>query len=197
MDRDIHSKEKLLLHVCCAPCSSYVIELLNKYYDITILFYNPNITEQEEYEKRMTELKRFVAEAPFALDVKIIDGGYEPDAFFSMAKGLEQLPEKGERCYKCYEMRMTRAAIFAKENNFHIFTTSLSISPHKNAKWINEIGNKLSEKLGVDYMYSDFKKKNGYGRSIQLSKEYNLYRQDYCGCIFSKVESEKRRKNTL
>lgn len=193
----IHKKDKLLLHVCCAPCSSHVLEVLNEEFDITILFYNPNITEQSEYEKRVAELERFVHEAPFAIGVKIIDGGYAPKLFFDMAKGLEHLPEKGARCFKCYEMRMRETACFAKNNNYDIFTTSLSISPHKNATWINEIGNNLSKEIGIDYLYSDFKKKNGYARSIQLSKEYGLYRQDYCGCIFSKNESEKRRNKTL
>ena len=171
--------------------------MLNEEFDITILFYNPNITEQGEYEKRVAELERFVHEAPFAIGVKIIDGGYAPKLFFDMAKGLEHLSEKGARCFKCYEMRMRETACFAKNNNYDIFTTSLSISPHKNATWINEIGNNLSKEIGIDYLYSDFKKKNGYARSIQLSKEYGLYRQDYCGCIFSKNESEKRRNKTL
>jgi len=187
MSRNIsQNKQKMLLHVCCAPCSSYVLELLANEYDITAFFYNPNITIEEEYIKRIDELKRFVKEAIFAEGVQIIDGEYEPQLFFDMSLGLEEEPERGKRCYKCYEMRMRETANYAKNNDFDIFTTTLSISPHKNAIWINEIGNRLAEEYEIDYLYSDFKKKNGYIRSIQLSKEYNLYRQDYCGCVYSK-----------
>lgn len=193
----MQKKDKMLLHVCCAPCSSHVMEILHKEYDITLFFYNPNITEEYEYKKRVDELLRFVSEAPFAKDVKVVEGKYVPEQFFSMAKGLEEEPERGGRCYKCYEMRMRESAQYAKENGYDIFTTSLSISPHKNAEWINKIGNSLADEWGIAYLYSDFKKKNGYARSIQLSKEYNLYRQDYCGCIFSKKESEKRRNKSL
>ncbi len=177
---------KLLLHVCCAPCSSHVLELLSEYYDITVYFYNPNITEAEEYQKRWDELNRFIREAPFAIDVVSQDGGYAPEVFFHMSKGMEELPERGARCYECYRLRMEESARYAKEQDFDVFTTTLSISPHKNAAWINEIGAMCQEKYGIDYMYSDFKKKNGYARSIQLSKEYNLYRQNYCGCVYSK-----------
>ncbi len=186
-------KEKLLLHVCCAPCSSRVLELLTNYFDVTVFFYNPNITDKEEYEKRYKELQRFLGEAPFAAGVKCIDGSYNPDLFFDMSKGLENEPEKGPRCYKCYKLRMDETAKYASKNGYHIFTTSLSISPHKNATWINEIGEECKEKYGVAYLYSDFKKKNGYARSIELSKEYNLYRQDYCGCVFSKEQREKEK----
>lgn len=192
-DYFMEKRPKLLLHVCCAPCSSHVLETLNGEYDITVFFYNPNITEEIEYDKRFKELTRFVTEAPFATEVKVVNGRYEPEVFFEMAKGLEEEPERGSRCYKCYEQRMRETAIYAKGNGYDIFTTSLSISPHKNAAWLNEIGERLSLELGIDYLYSDFKKKNGYARSIQLSKEYNLYRQDYCGCIYSKKEAEKRR----
>lgn len=179
-------KEKLLLHACCAPCSSYVLEFLGKQYNITVFYYNPNITEAEEYQKRVKELTRFINEAPFAMDVKLIEGEYEPDAFWNISKGLSDEPERGRRCYKCYELRLKKTAEYAKNNGFDIFTTTLSISPHKNAEWINEIGQRLSDEYGVDYLYSNFKKNNGYARSIELSKEYNLYRQNYCGCIFSK-----------
>lgn len=185
-------KDRLLLHVCCAPCSSHVLEILSEQYDITVYFYNPNITDEAEYKKRFSELHRFVREAPFARQVNVVDGGYASDLFFEMSKGLEEAPERGPRCYKCYEMRMDAAAKYAKENEYDIFTTSLSISPHKNATWINEIGMMIGEKYEIDYMYSDFKKKNGYARSIELSKEYGLYRQDYCGCIFSKREREEK-----
>lgn len=189
----IQNRNKLLLHVCCAPCSSHVLEMLAETYDITVFFYNPNITEREEYQKRIAELRRFVQEAPFAKNADIVEGDYEPERFFEMAKGLESEPERGARCYKCYALRMKEAALYAKAHGFDLFTTTLSISPHKNAAWLNEIGEALSRELGVDYLYSDFKKKNGYARSIELSREYNLYRQDYCGCVYSKAEAEKRR----
>lgn len=190
-------KPKLLLHVCCAPCSSHVLELLSKEYDITVYFYNPNITDNDEYDKRFGELERFVGEAPFAMNVKTVDGGYDSKIFFEMSKGMEELPERGARCYQCYKLRMEEAARYAQLNGYDVFTTSLSISPHKNANWINEIGALCQEKYGVDYMYSDFKKKNGYARSIQLSKEYSLYRQDYCGCIFSKRDKIEKNNNSL
>ncbi|MCM1273437.1 MAG: epoxyqueuosine reductase QueH [Clostridium sp.] len=188
-------KQQLLLHVCCAPCSSHVLECLSPEFDITAFFYNPNITEEEEYNKRINELKRFVAEADFAKNVTIREGDYEPECFWELSEGLEEEPERGARCYKCYALRMRKAAEYALENGYDIFTTTLSISPHKNAAWINEIGKALSEELNVAYMYSDFKKKNGYLRSIQLSKEYGLYRQDYCGCVFSKKQSKEAKKN--
>ncbi len=190
-------KEKLLLHVCCAPCSSYVMELLAEKYDITLYFFNPNITDKEEYDKRYAELQRFLCEAPFTVGAVAVDGGYEPELFFDMSRGLEEEPERGARCYKCYELRMEETVKYAKENGFDIFTTTLSISPHKNAKWINEIGERLGEKYEMAYLYSDFKKRNGYARSIELSKQYNLYRQDYCGCIFSKKEKQEKYNNSL
>ncbi len=190
------NKQKILLHVCCAPCSSYVLEYLHQQFDITLFFYNPNITSLEEYIKRIKELERFVNEAPFAKDIKIIDGTYEPDKFYEISKGLEAEKERGKRCYKCYELRMRQTVEYAKANEFDLFTTTLSISPHKNANWLNEIGMSLSKEYNVDYLYSDFKKKNGYARSIELSKEYGLYRQDYCGCEFSRLEAEKRRNKT-
>ena len=183
-------KEKLLLHACCAPCSSYVLEYLEKQYDITVFYYNPNITEEAEYKKRVDEITRFIKEAFFTQNVKLIEGTYEPAVFFDISKGLENEPERGKRCYKCYELRLKKTAEYAKNNGFDLFTTTLSISPHKNAEWINEIGQRLSEEYGVDYLYSNFKKNNGYIRSIELSREYNLYRQNYCGCIFSKKASK-------
>lgn len=188
-------KEKLLLHVCCAPCSSHVLELLSAQFDITVYFYNPNITKEAEYVKRVDELKRFVTEAPFAKHVKVVEEDYDPDLFFAMSKGLEQEPERGARCYKCYELRLRKSAEYAKAHGYDLFTTTLSISPHKNAAWLNEIGERLANEYEMPYMYSDFKKKNGYARSIQLSKEYNLYRQNYCGCVFS--EAEANRRNSL
>lgn len=191
------SKKKLLLHVCCAPCSSHVLQLLETEYDITVFFYNPNITSEEEYIKRIEELKRFVAQAPFAEGIDIKEGTYEPEKFYEMSEGLEHEPERGNRCYKCYEMRMRETVAYAKKHGYDLFTTTLSISPHKNAAWLNEIGQRLSDDFQVDYLYSDFKKKDGYANSIRLSKEYGLYRQDYCGCIYSKKHAEERKKSLL
>lgn len=151
---------------------------------------------QEEYEKRIGELKRFVREAPFAKNVTVVEGMYNPEKFIEISQNLENEPERGIRCYKCYELRLRESATYALEHKYDLFTTTLSISPHKNAEWLNEIGMRLSDELGIDYLYSDFKKKNGYSRSIQLSKEYGLYRQNYCGCVYSKNEADKR-KNSL
>ncbi len=182
-----HSKRpKLLLHACCAPCSSYVLEYLNEHFDITVFFYNPNITEKAEYDKRAEEIRRFIDEFPHKNRIKLLYGDYLPEKFIEISKGLEHLPEGGKRCFKCYNLRLNETAITAKENGFDFFTTTLSISPHKNAQVLNEIGHTLSEKHGISYLYSDFKKKNGYKRSCELSVTYNLYRQDYCGCIYSK-----------
>ena len=198
---DKEDKKKLLLHACCCPCSSHCLEVLSQHnFEITIFFYNPNIDEKEEYIKRYEELIRFTKEADFASNVKIIDGGYQPDIFFDMAKGLENLPERGKRCYLCYEMRLKKTFEYAKDNGYDYFSTTLSISPYKNAEWLNEIGKRLEEensrssdiKDNVKFLYSDFKKKNGYKRSIELSEEYNLYRQNYCGCIFSKQERKRK-----
>lgn len=176
----------LLLHSCCAPCSSYVLEYLSKYFKITIFYYNPNISPESEYRKRVEEQQRFINSINWTNEVSFIEGSYEPMDFYSISKGLEEVKEGGERCYLCYELRMREAARYASVHNFNYFTTTLSISPHKNANWINEIGDKLTEEYKVNYLYSDFKKKNGYKRSIELSREYNLYRQDYCGCVYSK-----------
>ena len=183
---DQNGKKKMLLHACCAPCSSHCLTVLCEAFDVHILYYNPNITEASEYEKRVAELIRFTGEAPFAQGVLVIPGRYDTQEFYEIAKGLEDVPERGERCYKCYELRLRETARYAKENGYDIFTTTLSISPHKNAAWINEIGERLSEEYGVEYLYSDFKKKDGYKHSIELSKEYGLYRQDFCGCEYSK-----------
>ena len=175
----------LLLHSCCAPCSSYVLEYLTNYFDITILFYNPNISSCEEYDKRLQELKRLVKEMPHKNRIDIVEGKYEPEVFYDIAKGLEDVREGGERCFKCYLLRLEEAAKYAKSKKFDYFTTTLSISPHKNAQKLNEIGEELENKYDIKYLYADFKKKNGYKRSIELSKEYHLYRQDFCGCIYS------------
>lgn len=180
-------KPTLLLQVCCAPCSSYVMEYLSRYFDITLYFYNPNISPEGEYTFRLEELRRLTTELPEARGVKLSEGEYNHQAFLDMARGLETLPEGGERCRRCYALRLTDTAKKAKAEGFDWFTTTLSISPHKNADWLNEIGENLQKEYGVPYLFSDFKKKNGYKRSIELSRQYNLYRQDYCGCAFSKA----------
>ncbi len=181
-------KPTLLLHVCCAPCSSYVLEYLNKYFEITAFFYNPNISTESEYEHRAKELIRFINEKDFDNSIKTIISDYLPKEFYDIAKGLEDSKEGGLRCFKCYALRLEKSAQVAIENNFDYFTTTLSISPLKNSQKLNEIGKILEEKYGIKYLYSDFKKNNGYKRSIELSKEYDLYRQNYCGCEFSKRE---------
>lgn len=186
-------RKTLLLHACCAPCSSYVLEYLSEYFNITVLFYNPNITESAEYHKRSEELLRLIDQMPHINKIEYIDYGYEPKVFTDAVKGLENEPEGGIRCFKCYRLRLQQAAKVAAEKGFDYFTTTLSISPHKNAQVLNEIGGELSEEYGVAYLYSDFKKRNGYKRSCELSQIYNLYRQDYCGCIYSKkteIENE-------
>lgn len=188
----------LLLHSCCAPCSSYCLEYLSNYFRITILYYNPNIYPEAEYDLRVKEQERLINDLNRTVKNKIsfLNGNYEPERFFAIAKGLEQLEEGGERCTRCYELRLREAAIVAKRMEFDYFTTTLSISPLKDAKKLNEIGNKLEEEYGVSYLYSDFKKKNGYKRSVELSKEYNLYRQDYCGCVFSKALRKQEQTNS-
>ena len=186
---DLNHKPTLLLHSCCAPCSSAVLERISKYFSITILFYNPNITDYEEYLKRKEELKRLIKDVNY--QIEIMDCDYEKEKFIEMALGLEDKKEGDIRCYKCYKLRLEKTAIVAKENNFDYFTTTLSISPYKNSNWLNEIGEELATKYNVNYLYADFKKKNGYKRSIELSNIYHLYRQDYCGCIYSKVERDK------
>lgn len=178
-------KPRLLLHACCAPCSSYVLEYLSSIFDITLFFANPNITPFEEYQKRLDELKRLVKEMKLDIDIK--EDNYNADEFYAIAKGLENAPEGGERCKKCYRLRLEKAAREAKIGEYDYFTTTLSISPHKNAAWINEIGGELENEYSIKFLPSDFKKKNGYKRSIELSKQYGLYRQNFCGCEFSKA----------
>lgn len=182
----------LLLHSCCAPCSSYVLEYLSEYFLITVLYYNPNISPKEEYFYRLNEEKRLISEMKFKNSVSILDCDYEAEEFFSVSNGYEKEPEGGKRCEKCFDLRLDFTAKTAKEKFFDYFATTLTISPLKNAPLINSIGEKLQEKYNVKYLCSDFKKKEGYKRSIALSKEYNLYRQNYCGCVFSKSESENR-----
>ena len=184
--KKLDGKKKLLLHACCAPCSSYVIEYLSNYFDITILYYNPNIDTENEFNKRLMELERFVKEFKTKNKVTVISLGYNSLEYLDEIKGLENEKEGGSRCFKCYKLRLEKAALYAKENNFDYFTTTLTISPLKNSKVLNEIGHELERKYNIPYLYSDFKKREGYKRSIVLSHEYNLYRQDYCGCKFSK-----------
>lgn len=181
----------LLLHSCCAPCSSYVLEYVSKFFNITVFYYNPNIHPELEYRKRVEEQKEFIEKLPVKRKINFIEGKYLPEEFFDIAKGLEEEREGGIRCFKCYELRLKEAAKKAKELNFDYFTTVLSISPHKNAEKINEIGEKISQEFEVKFLNSDFKKKNGYKRSIELSKDYNLYRQDYCGCVYSQRNKEE------
>lgn len=185
----------LLIHSCCAPCSSYCLEYLSNYFYITVLYYNPNIFPEEEYQYRIAEQDRLIHAMNFKYPVKLISTDYTPEAFYLVSKGLERVPEGGERCFKCYRLRLEYAAKEAKNRNFDYFTTTLSISPLKNAAKLNEIGLELQEQYGVKYLVSDFKKKNGYKRSVELSSEYGLYRQNYCGCIFSKNEMEEKQKS--
>lgn len=184
----------LLLHGCCAPCSSYCIEYLSQYFHITMYFYNPNITEKAEYDKRVEELKRLVGTMKVKYPVNVVEGEYEPERFYAMAKGYEQCPEGGERCFRCYELRLRSAGEISKKMGMDYFTTTLSISPLKNATKLNEIGERVAAELGINYLVSDFKKKEGYKRSIELSREYNLYRQNYCGCVYSKAEMLQRER---
>ena len=179
----------LLLHCCCAPCSSYVLEYLTKYFSITVFYYNPNISEKAEYEKRVNELKRLLEVQPAGHPVTFSEGAYDPERFYAAVKGLEDAPEGGERCFKCYRLRLAEAADAAKAGGFDYFTTTLSISPLKNAAKLNEIGGEEAERVGIPYLFSDFKKREGYKRSIVLSAEYGLYRQNYCGCVFSKKQA--------
>lgn len=185
-------KPTLLLHCCCAPCSSYCLEQLTSVFDVTLYFYNPNITDEKEYNLRLDELKKLV-EIAYNNDITIISETYNSSEFYSAIKGLENLGEMSKRCYNCYSLRLEKTAIKAKEKAFDYFTTTLSISPYKSAKYLNEIGEILSKKYEINYLYADFKKEGGYYRSIELSKKYSLYRQDYCGCVYSKQEREKNK----
>ena len=178
--------ETLLLHSCCAPCSSYVIGLLSNYFKITVYYYNPNISPYEEYKKRVAEQIRFISELDTKYKVHFIEGDYEHEKFLSVTEGLENELEGGKRCFVCYNQRLEKTALIAKENKFDYFCTTLTVSPYKNSQKLNEIGKSLEENYGVKYLLSDFKKNDGYKKSIELSKAYNLYRQDYCGCKFSK-----------
>lgn len=176
-------KPKLLLHVCCAPCSSYVLDYLSSYFNISLFFYNPNIAPKKEYDKRINELNKFVND--FNNDIKIIEGSYDNNLYEEMIKGLENEPEGGKRCLTCFNIRLEETAKKASLLNFDYFTTTLSVSPYKNAITLNSIGKNLENKYDIKYLYSDFKKNDGYKKSIELSKKYQLYRQDYCGCLYS------------
>ena len=180
---------RLLLHSCCAPCSSNCIEVLSKYFMVTVFYNNPNISSDEEYKKRVAEQIRFIKEFDTPNKVEFIEGDYEPDVFFKEVKGLEKEPEGGKRCFKCYELRLRKTAELAKAEAYDYFTTTLTISPLKNSVKLNETGLKLQEEYGVNYLLSDFKKQEGYKRSIELSKEYGLYRQNYCGCVYSRQQT--------
>ena len=189
-------RPRLLIHSCCAPCSSYVLEYLSRYFDITVYYYNPNIDTKEEYERRTHELERLVREMPLSSPVHLEVGAYEPERFYDAARGHENDPERGERCRLCFELRLSEAAKKAAQADppFDYFTTSLSISPMKDAALLNEIGEREGARYGVRYLPSDFKKKNGYKRSVELSRAYELYRQDYCGCVFSKAQREREKR---
>lgn len=184
---------RLLLHSCCAPCSSYVLEYLSDYFAITVLYYNPNIIPQEEFERRLSEQRRLIEQLPHRHPITLMDTAYESESFLAIAAGHESDPEGGERCERCYRLRLTKAAEIARDGGYDYFTTTLSVSPLKNAAMLCAIGKELAQEYGVNYLYSDFKKREGYKRSCQLSAQYRLYRQNYCGCPFSKQESQQRK----
>ncbi len=186
-------KPTLLLHACCAPCSSGVLPVLVEHFKITLFFHNPNISPESEYNYRLEELKRLVEEMGLS-DIEIISPEYIEEEFLAIAKGREDLPEGGARCKDCYRLRLEKTAEYAKEKGFDYFTTTLTVSPYKNAEYLNEIGRELSDRYGVKYLVSDFKKKEGYKRSCENSKKYGLYRQIYCGCVYSKEKAEERMK---
>ncbi len=198
------SVPRLFLHSCCAPCSSYVLEYLCRYFQITVFYYNPNIYPPQEYQKRVEEQKNFIQQFSQNIlreqesdkvfyPIDFVEGNFDIERFYKMAEGLEHVPEGGERCFRCYELRLREAAEYAEKFKMDYFTTTLSISPLKNAEKLNEIGEKLAEEYGISYLCSDFKKKNGYKRSVELSRTYGMYRQDYCGCVFSKRQREQQK----
>ena len=187
---NIKEGSTLLLHACCAPCSTACLERVANFFKVTIFYYNPNITEKNEYQKRIEEIKKLLTLINPKYKVELLEGDYDPKVFLDMSKGLENEPERGKRCYKCYELRLKETAKIASQLGFNNFATTLTLSPHKNCDWINEIGGNLDKEYESNYLYSDFKKKEGYKRSIELSKKYDLYRQDYCGCIYSKRDKQ-------
>lgn len=182
----------LLLHSCCAPCSSYVLEYLSDYFAVTVLYYNPNIYPEEEFRHRADEQKRLIENMPARHPVRFIEGRFDSREFYDAVRGLEHIPEGGERCHACFRLRLEETARIAAENGFDYFTTTLTISPLKNGAILNKIGEETASRFGIAWLPSDFKKKNGYKRSVELSSEYGLYRQDYCGCVFSKRERQTR-----
>lgn len=184
---------RLLLHCCCAPCCSYTLELLSNYFEITLYYYNPNIHPENEYTRRLQELQDFIKKFKTKNRVELVEENYDTGDYFDKIKGLESLGEGSKRCFECYKFRMEKGASYAKKHNFDYFTTTLSISPYKNSTWINEIGEYLENKYDIKYLFCDLKKKNGFKRSLELSKIYGLYRQDYCGCIYSKQERESKK----
>lgn len=186
-------RKRLLLHVCCAPCSTSVLERLQPYFDIGIYFYNPNMDSQTEFDRRLTETRRLIQRTGLAKEV--IETGYDSQDFFEAIQGLEKEKEGGLRCQKCFALRLTASARYAKTHGFDFFTTTLTVSPRKDARILNQLGNEIAKREGVAFLPSDFKKRSGYLRSVQLSKEHDLYRQDYCGCIFSKAERLSQLKN--
>ena len=193
--KNITPNKSILLHSCCAPCSSYVITFLAPYFNITILYYNPNIFPKNEYLKRKEEQIRLINSLKTSNKVDILDCDYDNEIYEKQIKGYENCPERGARCNICFKLRLEKTAELAKKNNYDYFCSTLTVSPYKNAKLINEIGNELAKKYQIKWLYSDFKKNDGYKKSIELSKKYNLYRQNYCGCIYSKKEQEE--KNTI
>ena len=203
MERVLQAAEKkgnvptLFLHSCCAPCSSYVLEYLSKYFAITVFFYNPNISPREEYMARVEEVSRLIREMPAENPIQFLEGAYEPEEFYRAVKGHEEDREGGERCTRCFELRLEEAARLAAEGGFDWFTTTLTISPLKDAVRLNAIGEAMGDRYGVSFLNSDFKKKNGYKRSIELSAQYGLYRQNYCGCVFSRREAVERERVRL
>ncbi len=186
---------RLLLHSCCAPCSSYVLEYLSDYFSITVFYYNPNITDAAEYEKRVAEQRRLIRELPVKHPVSFVEGTYDPERFLVLTKGMEEIPEGGERCRACFALRLFETAMLAEREGYDYFTTTLSISPLKDADAINEIGERVAAGYdGLQYLNADFKKRDGYKRSLELSEQYGLYRQDYCGCLYSKREREQAKQ---
>ena len=189
--KDLPKGTPLLLHSCCAPCSSACLETLKEHFELTVLYYNPNIGHEAEYLKRKAEQILSLKETGWA---KLLDCDHDATAFIGIARGLEEEPERGRRCYRCYKLRLDAAAEAAKKNGFQWFCTTLTLSPYKNAEWLNELGQAAGERFGVHFLPSDFKKRGGYYRSLELSQSYGLYRQDFCGCVYSKAETEKRKR---
>ncbi|WP_300409416.1 epoxyqueuosine reductase QueH [Lagierella sp.] len=189
---DLDNPPSLLLHSCCGPCSTSVLEYLTSYFKVTILYYNPNIFPKEEYFKRLEEQKKVIEKVEGKFEIDFIEGRYVPEEYFDAVKEVKDLPEGSKRCFNCYELRLKEAAKFAVENKMDYFATTLSVSPYKNAQVINELGERIGEEYKVMHLPNDFKKKDGYKKSIELSKKWNIYRQDYCGCVFSKREAAER-----